>query len=690
MFKKAIPVFAEGKEWEKNTYIALRTALPAGKNAVLRIAAASFYRVFAGDKFIAFGPARAAKGYARVDEIPLGAGGGEITIEVRGYACRTFVLAYERSFVCAEVEADGKILFATGENFPLCLSAKYVQKAERYSVQRAFGEVCDKRVADIPATAAPVEAPVFLPRRVPAPLYREANASKAAIFGTFSHDEGLSDRKNSYSFRPDAYWGKFGEEEVPHKPFRWVHKQAQTPKSKSLPFPLSLCAGEYAIFDLSRIEVGFIKWRAHAFCESDVVVAFSEFCEGEKFAFTSMNCQNVLEYILPEGGHELMSFEPYSARFAAVFVKTGKITLENFGVLTYERNMSAAKRVNLGDNTLRGIYNAAIATFAHNAVDIFTDCPSRERAGWLCDSYFMGKAEHFFFGTNDVEAAFLENYRLYEKEDNLPHGVLPMCYPASIEMHAPETEGKFISQWDMWYVLEVCEFLTERNCGTDKELFRESVTGVLDFLAQYENESCLLENLPSWNFVEWSEANKWTHDVNFPTNFLYAAVLDAAYKLYGGEDLPAKAATVRKNAVSISFDGEVFADNAMRKNGTLVRSENVSEACQYYAVLFGGVNLGAPEYGKLHAHILDGFKTFAENLGARTFVPVNAFIGLYLRIMALIGMGEKELLLADIKSFFGGMAHDTGTLWENKDKNGSLDHGFASYAAAAIAWACDL
>ncbi len=694
MFRKAIPVFAESKEWEKNTYIALRAVLPAGKNAVLRIAAASFYRVFANGRFVAFGPARTAKGYARVDEIPLGEGGGEIAIEVVGYACRSFVLAYERSFVCAEVEADGEILLATGENFPMYISAKHVQKTERYSAQRAFGEVCDERVADMPVNAAPVEAPMFLPRRIPAPLYREANVNEAAVFGTFAHNEALSDRKNSYSFSPDAYWGNFEEEEIPHKPYRWVYKQAQTPRAKNIKLPLTLSAGEYAIFDLARIEAGFIKFAATVSAESDVVVAFSEFCEGEKFAFTNMNCQNVLEYILPEGEREVMSFEPYTARFAIVFVKTGKITLKNFGITTYERDMREARRAKFDDAALQGIYDAAVATFAHNAVDIFTDCPSRERAGWLCDSYFMGKAEHFFFGCNEVEAAFLENYRLYGGDEDLPQGVLPMCYPACVEIapsaHTTADGGKFIPQWDMWYVLEVCEFLTERSTGTDKELFRASVMGVLSFLEQYENELGLLENLPSWNFVEWSTANKWVNDVNFPTNFLYAAVLDAAYKLYGGDELPKKAANVRKNAIALSFDGEVFTDNAMRENGALVRTRHCSEACQYYAALFGGIDLDSPEYAKLKSHIIDGFKAFKENLGARVFVPVNAFIGLYLRIMMLVEMGEKELLIKDVKAFFGGMAKDTGTLWENKDKNGSLDHGFASYAAAAMALAYNL
>ena len=93
----------------------------------------------------------------------------------------------------------------------------------------------------------------------------------------------------------------------------------------------------------------------------------------------------------------------------------------------------------------------------------------------------------------------------------------------------------------MWYVLEVKEYLTERNPSVDRELFKKSVMGIVDFLARHENSDGLLQNLPSWNFVEWSTANEWVQDVNYPTNFLYAEVLRSAYALYGDESLLKKA-----------------------------------------------------------------------------------------------------------------------------------------------------
>lgn len=692
-FKKAIPIFAAGKTLEKNTQITLLCDVKAPKNAVLRIAARSFYQIYVDDTFLAFGPARAAKGFARVDEISLAdfsntAGTLRIRIEVAGYACRSLSLTLEESFVCAEITAGEDILFATDVQTPLYLCPHRLQKTERYSMQRQFGEITDMRESAPVSDTFRVDAEIvpgirFLPRVAPYPAYRDV-AAKICSFGTFAYDASLPCKNNRYSSGGvDVRWGRYEESEIDFKPFRWIQKQRQTMLGGEAAFPITLHAGDYVMLDLSRIEAGFFTWRADVCAECDAVLGFSELCEADNFAFTDINCQNVMEYLLPVGEVSLMSFEAYTARFAVLMVKSGALTLTDFGIKTYERNMSRARRCVFHDPVLDGIYDAARATFAHNAVDIFTDCPSRERAGWLCDSYFMGKTEDFFFGTHEVETAFLENYRLFENEGDLPDGALPMCYPSE-----RENGNKFIPQWNMWYVLEVKEYLTSREPLADPALFRTSVMGVLRFLRRYENEDGLLEDLPSWNFVEWSKANEWVRNVNYPTNFLYAEVLSAAHALYGDDALSEKAAHIRRVAAEQSFDGEVFIDNAVRDEfGTLVRTRNSSEAGQYYAALFGGIDLSDARYAALKAHILDGFVSFAENLGDRGFVPVNAFIGRYLRMMTLEKMGEKALLLDNIKTFFGGMASLTGTLWEYKERKGSYDHGFASFVAPLLLWA---
>jgi len=313
---------------------------------------------------------------------------------------------------------------------------------------------------------------------------------------------------------------------------------------------------------------------------------------------------------------------------------------------------------------------------------LFTDCPSRERGGWLCDSFFTGRAEYFLFGKTPIEDAFLENFRLFRNPGNFPEGVLPMVYPAD-----PQGEpAMFIPQWNMWYVLEVAEYLIVRKPTEDKELFRKSVMGILHFLEKYENADGLLQQLPSWNFVEWSTANEWGWDINYPTNFLYSGVLKAAGKLYDMPELLEKAQKVREMAAKRSFDGKCFVDHAMLdENGIGRNLTDTSEAGQYYALMFGELDLNDPKYEGFMENVRTGFKKWVDD--GRVFVPVKAFIGFYLRICVLMQLGEKQLLAEDIKEFFGNMADSTGTLWEYKEHRGSYDHGFASMAALAIVFA---
>ena len=687
MFLQARPVWLRGREEEPNLAVAFEAEVSSLDGTVLSVAAATFYRLFVNGRFVAFGPARTAKGYARTDELPLdgydNGGKNHLRIEVVGYCCRSLSTCLQPSFLCAELRRGETVLACTGKDFTACEMTEKVQRAERYSIQRHYGEIWDLTAPQSKSVPAEITAhtPVFLPRVAPYPHYEDVTPIVHSR-GCFTQDDTLPCRENCYSWKEiPAFWGRFEPQEIPHKPYRWVQKQAMRPTAQGVSLPLSLSAGEYVLLDFSMVDCGFLQLDLHANAKSDLVVAYSEYCEGDVFAFTRMHCQNVMEFFLPaDKDHTLQSFEPYTARFAVVLVKEGSIRLDRFGIKRFERDMTGARTVTFSAPLHAGIYKAALRTFAHNAVDLYSDCPSRERAGWLCDSYFTGTAEHHFFGRVPVEDAFLENYRLCH-DPILPKGMLPMCYPSDVRPEADGT-GHHIPQWCMWYVLEVKEYLTVRNKQTDKALFRPTIEGIVSYLAKYENEDGLLEDLPSWNFVEWSDANSWTKNVNYPTNFLYAAVLLAA-ELYGDAALAQQARRVQARTAALSFDGELFTDNAVRdENGVLRNTGNTSEAGQYYALLFGEIDINAPAYAKWRAHVLSGCRGVADT--GRTFVPVNACIGLYLRLKALLELQEYQRLLDEVGDFFGGMAEKTGTLWEYREMKGSFDHGFASYAAYAM------
>ena len=73
MFNKAIPIWGkyDGFTEKLNRHLIFRETAESLKGAVLNIAAADFYRLMVNGEFVGFGPARTAKGYARVDSYDL-------------------------------------------------------------------------------------------------------------------------------------------------------------------------------------------------------------------------------------------------------------------------------------------------------------------------------------------------------------------------------------------------------------------------------------------------------------------------------------------------------------------------------------------------------------------------------------------------------------------------------------------
>ena len=125
-------------------------------------------------------------------------------------------------------------------------------------------------------------------------------------------------------------------------------------------------------------------------------------------------------------------------------------------------------------------------------------------------------------------------------------------------------------------------------------------------------------------------------------------------------------------------------DHAIRdENGKLVLQDHSSEACQYYAILFANIDMKDTKFQPLYHLVKNIFAPERKGIMPE-IMEVNAFIGAYLRLEALLKLEEYEMLLNDVVGFFGNMGDHTGTLWENRQYKGSCDHGFASYALVVI------
>ena len=253
------------------------------------------------------------------------------------------------------------------------------------------------------------------------------------------------------------------------------------------------------------------KWREYAFpCNKTGFVSLHVSAKGKAAVYLlfdelhpilpwRMCAVNALKYTLAPGEYELLSFEPYTMMYVKVVV-FGDAEAEAPVLLSYE-NPDVKEFPILPDKEAERIFQAAKETFAQNAVDVLTDCPSRERSGWLCDSYFTAQAEHALTGKNCVERNLLRAYLLApEPVSCQPFGMLPQCYPSD------HSDGSYIANWALWPVLELKDHLARSKDEELVRLFRGKVMRLFAFLRRFENEDGLLEDVGGWVFVEWSRA----------------------------------------------------------------------------------------------------------------------------------------------------------------------------------------
>jgi alpha-L-rhamnosidase len=701
-FYSAHPIWPEGRETEKNLFVGFRAVFdcPRDQRPLLRIAASSIYRVYLNGQFICHGPARGPHGYYRVDEWPLGSCLSErnvLAIEVAGYNVNSFYLLDEPAFLQAEVVFDGRILASTsgnGANFEATVLKQRLQKVQRYSFQRPFIEYYRLNESDdqwweeplaesAKASCSTLPERKLLIRRVAYPRFLKRQPLLFVSQGTLQRNvsvERLWKDRSLVNIGPKLKGYPESDlqvipsivlQKIKSASIETINKPYQPDKA------IELSEDAFSIVDLGTNLTGFIGASIQSHEPTKLYITFDEILTKDDVDFKRLGCVNAVCYELEPGTYHLESIEPYTMRYLKLNVLQGACKVRNLYLREYANSETEEARFSCSDPRLNQIFEAARQTFKQNATDIFMDCPSRERAGWLCDSFFTSRVAFDLCGNTTIERNFFENYLLPPSFAHLPKGMLPMCYPAD------HYDGVFIPNWAMWFVVQLEEY--EARSG-DRELvtaLRPRLEALYEYFQRFTNEDGLLEKLESWVFVEWSKANSFVQDVSYPTNMLYAAALDAGGRMYNEPDLIDQAEHIRTIIGRQSFDGEFFVDNAVRKSGQLQVTRNRTEVCQYFAFFF---NVATPQtHEELWNRLVHQFGPERKQTNAFPEIhPANAFVGNYLRSELLSRYGHPAQIKKELADFYLYMADQTGTLWENVGASASCNHGFASHVAHSL------
>jgi len=695
-FVAAKPVWPEGRETEMNLFVGFRAVFehPGEGPVVVRVTGASNYRVFVNGQFLCHGPARAAHGFFRVDEYDaaplLRSGKNVVAIEAAGYNVNSYYIVDQPAFLQAEIVKGEMCIAATGSETPFeaAILGQRIQKVERFSFQRPFIEAyrldaasyawrTDAGAAINPCTLAVVAGKNLIARHIPCPTFETRPALRVAVQGKLSPGQNVEKPWPGHAGGINPEYKGYPTEVLDVHPSQEIQKIASV-DVEAVDTPLvpgakvELPENTFRILDFGTNFSGFLGATITCTAPVTVYFAFDEILTENDVQWHRMGCAQFVPYYLEPGRYPVESFEPYTMRYVKVMSVGGACTIENAHVREYVYPDAFEATFASSDPRLATLFEAGRQTFIQNSTDVFMDCPSRERAGWLCDSFFTSRTALVLSGDTRLEHNFYENFLLPDRFAHLPEGMLPMCYPSD------HYNGNFIPNWAMWFVVQLEEYAARSGDRAMVDALKPKVLALFDYFKKFENEDGLLEKLEKWVFVEWSAANQFVQDLNYPTNMLYAGTLAAAGRMYGMPELVEKAQRIRQVIREQSFDGEFFVDNAVYENGERKVTRNRSEVCQYFAFFF---DVASPEtHGELWEKL---HKEFGPDRGETKAYPevhpANSFIGNMLRFELLSRHGLGSQITGESAGYLMYMAERTGTLWENVHDRASCNHGFASH-----------
>ena len=693
-FRTAAPVWVQGLETEMNVTCGFYAAVPkCDGDTVIRIAAASLYHLYINGEFVCYGPVRTAHGFHKIDAIRidgmLDRDVNHIAVEVYNSYVGAYSLIKAPAFVQAEVEADGQIVACTDAENPGFTAMRLthrIQKVQRYNSQRAFvesyrlsplqnlwreGDFSGVKTESLIQT----EPKALLPRELPMHNYSFVPAETVVSGGTV---ETYMPEQIIRPWPQDCMGDVIQGYTIDEQEFALTDIfQTLRFRSGLAPnaLPCRVAENNYIVLDALQEKSGLICLRFSCAVPTILWINWDELLTDGFVDRNRANPTAVICLELEPGTYDFQTFDVYTLKNLQLTCTKGSLELQGAGIREYRYPLPITIDCGCDDPVHQKIWRAAVETFCQNASDIFMDCPGRERAGWLCDSYFIGRVEHTLTGKCVMERQFLENFLLPERFEFLPKGMLPMCYPSD------HNDENFIPNWAMWYVLQLADYVKRTGDRSLADKAKQRIYDLIDFFRSYLNESGLLENLPKWVFIEWSKANDFVQNVSYPSNMLYCGMLRAAGALYEDTALTEQADAICEVIRKQSFNGEFFIDNAIRdEDGKLQITDNRSETCQYYAFFF---DIATPQlHPDLWRRLITEFGPHRSKLGLWPDIyPSNAFIGNYLRLDTLVRHGLRKQAMDEMRGYFEHMADTTGTLWEHSDTQASCNHGFASYYA---------
>ena len=688
----------------------IESEVPSLRHAVIRLTARNIYRLYINGDIVMHGPARTAHGYSRVDEIDITDqlidGVNHIAVEVVAYG-RDWVgynrysndSTLEDGLFIAEIQADGEILSATGrDDWQACRITARAPVCERISHSRECIEIYTPDddyylwklgYGSFVTPQILTDEPIYLAHEALMPTLKEYFFEDVTGFGAIKVDEAMEVEPFFFEINNPLING------LSERPTLDCRRSVETREgvvradfdSDGLVLNPENTADYFVSWDGKESRVGFI--RIAVTCEEAGVIDIvrSEIMDADGSLPYYFN--NVTRLHVPAGMTEFVTMEPALARYMQVYFRgVGQATVHSLSIL--EDSYPDEKRATFlcSNDDINRLYMAAKKTLLLNTLDIFMDCPERERGGWLCDSLWTGRAASLLLADNRVEREYLENF-LLTPADGMFRGFFPEVYPALKPSYKDMTG---ITTWTFWLMIEVCEFIRRTGDIVFRDQHLPRVEAFVEGSRSFVGDSGLLEHMP-WIFIDWSTSNLEEHQqpISSAANALYAYMLTRLGETFDRPEWINEGQRMRDilrkailGGTSPAFLRRIPDSFTIDENGILHSRERFSEAAAYTSLWCG---LFTPDEVPLLV------KAVRDSMGPAPIYPKDPmvgesqlFIGLCIRLDMLTRLGYYDKCYEDLLAIYmPQLTEGPGTLWENRIMDtSSRCHGFTSHAGVHL------
>lgn len=685
-------VWAEVKSSEPFQFVRFRKqfktdAVP--RHATAYITADTFYRLWVNGRLMMYGPARSSAGKATVDAIDVTRSmkPGENTIVAEALFCKSTdghmfdALSQAPGFLC-ELEADKKPVVATDETWEAAEIMAWNRQAPRFSYQRGWVEDFDARLDTDNWKPAVVLGKVGIEpwktvelRDIPLPAMGSVRPS--AVLGI--------QRSIGWPDDPKDWIGRLEKERLQADADAATNAAGMTAKGSG--HTVLHGDGAEITYDFGANYAGFIGFEVSGKAGQVLELAWNERLSDRDLTprpLERLGANQAIRYVLRDGRQSFLAFNPQLMRYLRMALRgDGDVTLHRLGLTEYRFAAPMKGDFTCSDDGLNLIFKAARRTAMLNTVDTFMDCPSRERGAWLHDSYYTARAVYAMFGDLSVNRRM--DRQIAESQGYLDSpGMVQALYPANW------TRDRYIPGHALFWVPQAG---LERRFTGDEASTRETLPAIrrlMDTFAGWRNSDGLLENVPSWNFIDWADVR--TDGVCVALNSIYAMALDEAARMErdAGDRNRAReydldAARVRISLRSLCGDDLFYPDSLIRnEQKQLVPSLERCETTQYDAMWAGIPSKDRTR--RMWTAMRDDFMPTPDH----KVQPIQGLTrgGLYgfpERLAVAGRLGDYAALIRDVRAMFLPMAESApGTLWEQPWSVSSLCHGFASLAAPIL------